>query len=407
MSMKSRDIIAQEKTRLATAMAEAIKAGDEAKMATAFAEFAAAVQEGVVAEAQEMATAQNHDSAVLAGRGVRQLTTAENKYYTALSKAITSADPKAALTNGDVVMPQTIIDAVIGDIKRLHPLLEKISFSNTHGAIKMLVNAQGAQTAVWGKLTAAITAMLSGAFDTVDTTLCKLSAYLPVAKDLLDLGPQWLDAYVREILCESSAVGLEMGIVAGTGKEMPIGMNRDVSPEAAVKDGVYPKLTATPIKDLSPVTLGGLCAKLARDPLNKDHARTVSDMVLLVNPTDYFEKIMPATTFLLTTGQYAKDVLPVDCQIIQSVAVDKGEAVFGIGRKYFLAMGTGKEGRIEYDDSVHFLADERVYTIKLHGNGFPMDQYAFLLLDITGLLPTNQTVTVTEIKSTVKTKEQA
>ncbi|MDD3429306.1 MAG: hypothetical protein PHG02_04805 [Oscillospiraceae bacterium] len=124
---------------------------------------------------------------------------------------------------------------------------------------------------------------------------------------------------------------------------------------------------------------------------------------------------MPATTFLLPTGTYAKDVLPIEAEIVQSVAVTQGEAVIGMGHKYFLGMGTSKDGKIEYDDSVHFLEDERVYIIKLLGNGFPIDHYAFLLLDISGLKPTNQRVaieemnaevTVAEVKGTVKTKEQ-
>lgn len=413
--MKSKDIIAQEKMKLASAMAEAIKSGNETAMATAFTDFAAAVQEGVIADAQAMASAENHDATVLAGRGVRQLTNAEIKYYAALGQAVTSADPKAALTNIDVVMPQTIIDAVIGDIKRDHPLLAKLNFQNTFGAVKMLVNAQGAQTAVWGKITAAITAQLSGAFREVDATGCKLTAYMPISKDLIALGPQWLDSYVREVLNEALAVGLETGITSGTGKDMPIGMDRDVSPTASVVDGVHPKQTAIAITDLSPVTMGNLCGKLARDPLKEDGARPVTDIILLVNPLDYFGKVMPATTFLLPTGTYAKDVLPIEATIIQSVSVTQGQAIIGIAGKYFLAMGTAKEGKIEYDDSVHFLEDERVYIIKLLGNGFPLDQYAFLLLDISGLKPYNQRVTVesvpevtvAEVKGTVKTKEQA
>jgi hypothetical protein len=405
--MKSKDIIAQEKIKLASNMAEAIKTGDEAKMAAAFTDFAAAVQEGVIADAHEMAAAQTHDAAVLAGRGVRQLTTAENKYYTELAKAISSSDPKAALTNFEVTMPQTIIDMVIGDIKREHPLLAKITFTNTFGRIKMLVNAQGAQTAIWGKITSAITEQLSGAFREIDATLYKLTAYMPVSKDLLELGPQWLDAYVREVLAEASAVGLETGIVSGTGKDQPIGMDRDVSETAAVTNGVYPQMTAIAVTDLSAVTMGGLCAQIARDPLNENGARPVSNLVMLVNPLDYYGKVMPATTFLLPTGAYAKDVLPVECEIIQSVAVTSGQAVFGMAKKYFLAVGTSKDGKIEYDDSVHFLEDERVYIVKLHANGFPMDAYAFLLLDISGLNPINQTVTVAEVKGVVKTKEQA
>ena len=66
----------------------------------------------------------------------------------------------------------------------------------------------------------------------------------------------------------------------------------------------------------------------------------------------------------------------------------------------------GSGGKIEQDDSVRFLDDERVYATKLYGNGRPLDNNAFTLLDISGLKPVNLVVDVNEVKSVVKTKEQ-
>lgn len=72
-----------------------------------------------------------------------------------------------------------------------------------------------------GTLTTAITKKLEVAFKKEETELYKLSAFVPVCKSMLDLGPAWLDKFVREILMESLAVALELAIVAGTGKEQP------------------------------------------------------------------------------------------------------------------------------------------------------------------------------------------
>lgn len=47
------------------------------------------------------------DTSVLASRGVRQLTSAEKQYYQKLGKAMKSANPQQALSNLDVVMPET------------------------------------------------------------------------------------------------------------------------------------------------------------------------------------------------------------------------------------------------------------------------------------------------------------
>ena len=407
MSMKSKDLIKQEKLVLAQNMAAAIKTGDEGQMALAFAEFNAKVQESIIAESQELAVAESRDATVLAGRGVRQLTNEETKYYNALGKAMASPDPKAALTNIEVAMPKTVIEAVIDDIRTGHRLLEKINFRNTYGAVKMILNAQGAQTAKWGKLTSAIVEELSGSFKEVDATASKLTSYMPVSKDLLALGPQWLDSYVREVLSEALAAGLEEAIVTGTGKDMFTGMDRDMSATAAVTNGERPKMTPVAIIDLSPVTLGGLCAKLARHPLYPDKGRPVTDVILLTNPMDYWEKVMPATTILKPDGGYAKDVLPIEAEIIQTAALEKGVAIIGIASKYFAGMGIPKDGRVEFDDSVRFLQDERVYTIKTIGVGMPMDEYAFILLNISGLQPKNLEVVVKEVKGVVNTKAQA
>ena len=108
---------------------------------------------------------------------------------------------------------------------------------------------------------------------------------------------------------------------------------------------------------------------------------------MIVNPQDYFQKVMPATTLMAPDGTYRNDVLPYPMRIVQTMALDRGEALLGLAYKYFGGAGMGKEGRIEYDDSYHFLEDERMYLIKLYANGFPMDNNAFLYLDISALQP--------------------
>ena len=63
---------------------------------------------------------------------------------------------------------------------------------------------------------------------------------------------------------------------------------------------------------------------------------------------------MPATTVQRPDGTFANNVLPYPTEIIQTEALTKGEAILGIAEQYFAGIGTGKEGTIEYDDSVRF-----------------------------------------------------
>ena len=282
------------------------------------------------------------DSQILAARGVRQLTSAERDYYQKLSEAMRSKDPQQAVNNLDIVMPETIVDAVFDELQTSHPLLSRIQFVNTKGAIRMMMNTNGYQRAAWGQLCAEIVQELTSGFKEVDTSLLKLSAFIPVCKAMLELGPEWLDDFVRQVLYEAFANGLEYGIVAGSGNNEPIGMNRQVGDNVTVTGGVYPKKSPITVNDLSPTTVGNLLALLAVDPNGK--ARTLRDIILIVNPVDYYQRIMPATTVMSPNGTYVNDVLPYPMSIIQSPAVDQGEAIIGIGYKYFAALGTAREG---------------------------------------------------------------
>ena len=59
-------------------------------------------------------------------------------------------DPKQALNGLDVVMPETVLDAVFDELQTAHPLLSHIQFVNTRGAIRMMMNTNGYQKAAWG-----------------------------------------------------------------------------------------------------------------------------------------------------------------------------------------------------------------------------------------------------------------
>lgn len=381
--MKNKDVLAQEKAQILQKMNDAILKNDGDAFAAAFEELSLNIQENILSEveAQQQAT----DAMILAGRGVRQLTSEETKYFQAVIEAMKSSNPKQALTDLEVVMPKTVIDRVFEDLVAQHPLLDAINFQNTSGLIEMYLNTDETQLASWGALTGEITKELTSGFKMVNMSFKKLSAFIPVCKAMLDLGPAWLDRYVRDILTEAIYNGLEQGIIAGTGKDQPIGMMKQVGDEVETTGGVYPDKEAVEVTSLDPVTYGELLATLATSPKGK--SRVVQNVILVVNPVDYFKKIMPGTTIMTPSGTYTNNVLPFPTTVIQSIQVPANKAVLGLGRKYFMGIGTAKSGKIEYSDQYHFLEDERVYLTKLYGHGEPLDNNAFLVLDITNLKP--------------------
>lgn len=381
--MENLDKIKQKKDELRDKLAEAIRAADEKQIGTAMDEWMQFVSDTVMAEASGMIDAT--DRSILAARGVRQLTAEETKFYESI---ITNArqDAQTVITNITSALPQTVIDSVMDDMKAAYPLLDLIDFTNTGAAIKWVLNAQGSQAAVWGELNEAITKDLAGALQVVDMTQRKLTAFMFTTQDMLALGPQWVDRYVRAILADSLAAGLETGIVDGNGLKSPIGMTRAYTGVLDPSSG-YARKSATSVVTLDPTTYGGLLATLATDG-NTGKPRPVSRVLLLVNPTDYFTKIMPATTMLTPQGTYVYGVLPFPTDIVQSVGVPSGHAVLGIAKKYFMGVGTGKGGKLEYSDEYKFLEDLRAYKIKFYGTGRPYDINAFVYLDISNLVPT-------------------
>lgn len=383
--MRSNDIKTRDEIR--ARMQQALRGNDTEGFYAAFDEMLGDIEQNLRQEYADQLeeVRQEMDGRILAARGVRQLTSAEREYYQKFAAAARSDNPQQAVANLDVALPETVINSVFDDMRANHPLLSKINFMPSGGAVKILVNTNGVESAVWGKLTDEVVKEATAGLKEIDTVLYKLSAFLPVAKAMLDLGPDWLDRFVRETLYEYLSNGLEVGIVTGEGKDQPIGMMRKVGDDVNVTGGRYPKKDAITLNDLSPATVGNLISLMAVTPNGRP--RTVSDVIFLVNPQDYYQKVMPATTVQAPDGTYRNDVLPYPMTVIQSPALKRGEALMGIAGRYKAFAGLAKDGRIEYSDDYHFLEDERVYLIKTYANGMPLDNNAFLLLNISGLRP--------------------
>lgn len=389
--MKNLDTLQQKKTEIANKLNQAMKDGNEEAFQQAFTEYTDILQEAVMAEAKGLIQAS--DNAILAGRGVRALTSEETKFYQAFIDAAKSGNPKQALTGTDNVMPKTIIDAVMEDMVEAHPILNVIDFQNTAALTEILISTTSGN-AVWGELTAAITSELGAAFAKIELSKKKLSAFILVAKAMLDLGPEWIDRYVRALLVEANAAGLEDGIVDGDGDDKPLGMTRALT---GAVDGVYPRKTPITITALDQTTFGSILNTLSQGPNSK--RRAIKKIIMVVNPTDYFTKVFPATTVRTADGSFTNNVFPFPTDVHQSAAMPEGYAVFGIPKRYFAGLGTSKGGKIEYSDEYKFLEDQRTYLVKLYGDGKPLDANAFVLADISGLIPYVQKVLVVNDES--------
>lgn len=338
------------------------------------------------------------DEAVLEARGVKALTSEETKFWNQLiddaKMRFRNSSSDGVYTGITELLPKTEYYSIVEELKQEHPLLSAIKFTNTSAVTKWTIDNSAEQRATWDVLNTPITTALEGGpFITIDLTLCKLTACIFVSNDMLDLGPRWVAAYATTLLKEAVWLGLEYAIVAGNGKNCPIGMISDYKKPFDATTG-YPLRTAVKCTGFTKEFYGEMLSAMSI----KDNGRTrgISSVLLVVNPTDYFTKIFPATTALTTEWKYVNGIFPFPTQVIQSTAVPQGHAVMGIASDYFMGLGSAKGGKLEYSDEYKFLEDLRTYKIKVYANGRPMQYNGFQYLDITALEEVFPTVATTD-----------
>ncbi|MEG1044721.1 MAG: phage major capsid protein [Oscillospiraceae bacterium] len=365
--MQNLDSNAQKEMEIKALMAAAIQNGDTEGFYNSQIELGRQIEQRVLEQAKMAQSEDLADSQIMIKRGLNPLTADEKKYY---NEVITAG----GFAGVEKLMPPTVFERVFEDLKQNHPLLDAIEFKNTTGVTEYVSRKEDASAAWWGKLTEPIKKQIEATFEKVKTEMYKLSAFVPVAKAMLELGPQWIDKFVRELLFESLSIALEESIIKGTGKDQPIGMMKNL--DGAVTAGVYPDKTAIALADFKPKTLG----EKIMAPLTNNGKRTVNQVLMIVNPIDYWSKIFSATTVLSASGTYVYGILPIPGTIVQSVAVPQGKMIAGCAKNYFL--GVGSERKIVADDSYKFLEDERTYLAKMYATGKPMDNTSFNVYDI-------------------------
>ena len=393
MSGLSADLKVLDRQQLFADFTSALKEGDANQAAEKMEDYFGKVEERVNnAFADVVRTA---DKATLEARGQRTLTSDEKNFYQTMIGALESSNYKQEITNLDLTIPETVLNEVFTDLRTSYPVIDAVDAMMYPGNVRVVYNTADRNKAVWGKITAAITEEIEADLDEKDAGAHKLSAFVYLSKSYLILGEEWLDRYVRELLYDALAYGLEDGIINGNGLDQPVGMTRDITSALDPSTGLTAK-TPVALNSFGIEDLGAIFADLAKTDNGND--RAVNGVTMIVNPGDYFTKIAPAAKMLGGNGYV--DVLPYAVNFVQSVCVPANTAIIGLPDRYMLTLATSKEGQIEFSDHYKFLEDDRTYIVKLLGNGFPKDNTSFQVLDISNLKPHVLPVEVVNIEDT-------
>jgi len=311
------------------------------------------------------------DQSVLASRGVRVLTSEEKKFYNAAIEA-QSFDEVSKL------MPPTVFERVFEDLATEHPLLSRVNFQTVGASTSWIVRRPGAATAYWGDVCDNIKEMIGEGFRTIDQGMFKLSGFLVVCKAMFELGPEWLDRYVRAFLQEVVSDELENVIVNGTGNKQPIGMIKDLN--GAVVEGVYPDKAKIALADFTPATIG----REILAPTTKNGTRRYTGVTLIVNPFDYAVKFFAMGAKQKDDGTWTYDNFSVPgLELIQSPAVPLNTMISGKPKDYFMGVASTQE--IKSSDEARLIEDQRLYLVRQLANGRPLDADSFTVFDITNM----------------------
>lgn len=400
--MFNKDLVKQQTQQSMQKISDALASNNVEAAAEALQEMQNGICESIEAEFNQYRDVT--DMNVLQQRGLRTLTSEETAWYQKFISAVKSGAKQEIADIGKAI-PVTIFDRVIEDMQANHPLLSAITFEDAAGAMRLVLNGIqiSAQLGAWGALGSAISTEVKGKVKVIDVTAAKYTAYFLVPKDFIKFNfgfaPMWVDQYVRRILSECIANGLEKTIINGDGDGQFIGMAYDTS---TAKEGKYTEKAAIALSSWDDYA-GAIADNLVVDE-NGDY-RNIDRVLLVVNPKDYIKKVRPAQNVVTTAGVVTNvlDILfPTD--VVTSPFVAEGTAKLGIAKNYFAAINGGTSGIIEFSDENQFLEDNRVYTTRVYGNGRPVDNKSFVNLNISGLTETPGLPV--SVKNTVKTKAQ-
>lgn len=297
----------------------------------------------------------------------KQLNASDRKFYNEINKEVGYKEEK--------LIPEETIDRIFENLKTEHPLLSAIGLKNAGIRLKFLKSETKGQ-AVWGKIFGEIKGQLDAAFSDETAIQNKLTAFVVLPKDLTDFGPAWIERFVRTQIEEAFAVALEAGFLTGTGKEQPIGLNRQVQEGVSVQGGIYPeKESFSTLTFKDPETTVKELTKVFKHHSTDEKGLPVmvkGNVYMVVNPSDAFD-IQAQYTHLNAQGVYVT-ALPFNLTVVESVAQEAGKVLTFVKGRYDAYLGGGIN--LKKFDQTFALEDLDLYTAKQFAYGKAKDNKA-------------------------------
>ncbi|HDR8162737.1 TPA: phage major capsid protein [Bacillus cereus] len=346
----------------------------EQEQTAAFESFFDAMQTDVISTVRNQLNDEMLDRSILQQRGQNVLTAAETKFFNEVVQ-------EGGFKDGSI-LPVTTQERVFEDLVKEHPLLDALGLQDL-GAVTKFIYSDATKAFAWGELFGEIRGQVNAAFREEKIGQLKLTAFAAIPNDMLDLGPEWVERYVRTLLVESYSVGLEFGFVNGGGSvaHQPVGLMKDVNATTgAVTDKKSSGTLTFAPSQFGEVVAGELyevVKALSTDAKGKSR-KVLNKIVMVVNPVDSIG-VQARNTIQTSTGQWVI-ALPYNIQTVESEEVPVGKALFFVKGQYLAAIAGGY--KLKKFDQTLAIEDAMLYTIKQFANGKPKDNKAALVYDL-------------------------
>ncbi|PGK25575.1 phage major capsid protein [Bacillus cereus] len=346
----------------------------EQEQTAAFEGFFDAMQTDVISTVRNQLNDEMLDRSILQQRGQNVLTAAETKFFNTVVQ-------EGGFKDGSI-LPVTTQERVFEDLVKEHPLLDALGLQDL-GAVTKFIYSDATKAYAWGELFGEIRGQVNAAFREEKIGQLKLTAFAAIPNDMLDLGPEWVERYVRTLLVESYSVGLEFGFVNGGGSvaHQPVGLIKDVNATTgAVTDKKSSGTLTFAPSQFGEVVAGELyevVKALSTDAKGKSR-KVLNNIVMVVNPVDSIG-VQARNTIQTSTGQWVM-ALPYNIQTVESEEVPVGKALFFVKGQYLAAIAGGYKFK-KFDQTLA-IEDAMLYTIKQFANGKPKDNKAALVYDL-------------------------
>ncbi|MED4445601.1 phage major capsid protein [Bacillus thuringiensis] len=346
----------------------------EQEQTAAFEGFFDAMQTDVINTVRNQVNDEMLDRSILQQRGQNVLTASETKFFNAVVQ-------DGGFKDGSI-LPVTTQERVFEDLVKEYPLLDALGLQDL-GAVTKFIYSDATKAYAWGELFGEIRGQVNAAFREEKIGQLKLTAFAAIPNDMLDLGPEWVERYVRTLLVESYSVGLEFGFVNGGGSVayQPVGLMKDVNATTgAVTDKKSSGTLTFAPSQFGEVVAGELyevVKALSTDAKGKSR-KVLNNIVMVVNPVDSIG-VQARNTIQTSTGQWVM-ALPYNIQTVESEEVPVGKALFFVKGQYLAAIAGGY--KLKKFDQTLAIEDAMLYTIKQFANGKPKDNKAALVYDL-------------------------